>query len=213
MDSSSLTRQPATTEAKGVAGASRRAGVCAHESGTAESIARNAELLQLLCVQTDKKAERIALCTRLAERAVESLARFDEQSSDSQQLRKKDRSELICTMVRAMLAVGAENALQKLFDHALDHRDIYPLTSTHLAAVFAIESSLRQMRDPGPAVLYWLAACRDSLIECTATIPEKPRDYRRPHKLSCNCGDCRELSVFLANPEQCEKASDRSIEL
>jgi hypothetical protein len=73
-----------------------------------------------------------------------------------------------------------------------------------LAAVFALESSLRQMRDPSPAVLHWLAACRDSLIECTATIPEKPRDYRRPHKLSCNCGDCREMSVFLANPEQSE---------
>jgi hypothetical protein len=171
---------------------------------SAESISRNAELLQLLCVQSDKKADRIALCTRLAERVVESLARFDEQSSDSRQVRKKVRSELICSLVRAMLAVGAENALQKLFDHALDRRDLYPLTSTHLAAVFALESSLRQMRDPSPAVLHWLAACRDSLIECTATIPEKPRDYRRPHKLSCNCGDCREMSVFLANPEQSE---------
>jgi hypothetical protein len=171
---------------------------------SAESIARIAGLLNLLCVQRDKKADRIAICKRLAERAVESLEGFDERPSSDRRLRKTDRSELICSLVRAMLAVGAENALQKLFDHALDHRDIYPLTSTHLAAVFALESSLRQMRDPSPAVLHWLAACHDSLIECTATIPEKPRDYRRPHKLSCNCGDCREMSVFLANPEQSE---------
>ena len=32
--------------------------------------------------------------------------------------------------------------------------------------------------------------------------PVRPTDYRRPSKLSCNCGDCRELSAFLDNPKE-----------
>ncbi len=30
--------------------------------------------------------------------------------------------------------------------------------------------------------------------------PEKPADYQREEKLSCNCADCQMLSSFLANP-------------
>ena len=39
----------------------------------------------------------------------------------------------------------------------------------------------------------------DKLLEALA---KQPTDYRRPHKLSCTCTDCRELSAFLANPDE-----------
>jgi hypothetical protein len=32
--------------------------------------------------------------------------------------------------------------------------------------------------------------------------PEKPADFRRAAKLSCQCSDCRELSKFLADPHE-----------
>ena len=49
------------------------------EAATAATINRNAELLATLCMQRDKNAERIELCTRLAERAIEALEVLDQQ--------------------------------------------------------------------------------------------------------------------------------------
>jgi len=44
--------------------------------------------------------------------------------------------------------------------------------------------------------------CRHELEKRTAQAPQKPTDYRRADKLSCNCDDCSALSAFLANPDR-----------
>lgn len=173
------------------------------EATTAATINRNAELLATLCLQRDRNAERMALCTRLAERAVKTLEAFDQQPSENYwQLREIDRSALMISLVKAMLAIDSVEPLSRLIDHALTSIDKYDLTEVHLAAIFSLESRIAKLPVPNDAISHWLDACRQELESRTARAPQKPTDYRRTTKLSCSCGDCHALSAFLANPEQ-----------
>jgi predicted 2-oxoglutarate/Fe(II)-dependent dioxygenase YbiX len=45
-------------------------------------------------------------------------------------------------------------------------------------------------------------ACVLSLQARTAEVLEPPRDFRRPDTVGCSCDRCRELSRFLASPDQ-----------
>ena len=77
------------------------------------------------------------------------------------------------------------------------------MIETHVAAILALEPWLSTASaKSGGAISHWLVACRSELAARVAQVPVKPADYRRPAKLSCNCGDCRELSAFLADPEE-----------
>ena len=172
------------------------------ETMTAATVTRNAGLLQTLCVARDKNTERIELCRRLSERAVEALAAFDQQPRNGDwQWQRIDRSALLRSLVTAMTAVGAEQPLAQLLDHALAC-DKYDLTDAHLAAIFALESRLTKLPGGDTAVTRWLAACRRQLENRTAQAPQEPTDYRRAAKLSCKCADCRALSDFLADPNR-----------
>ncbi len=173
------------------------------EATTAATINRNAELLATLCLQRDRNAERIELCTRLSERAVKALEAFDQQPSESSwQLREIDRSALLSSLVKAMLAIDAVKPLSRLIDHALTRVDKYDLTGAHLTAIFSLESRIEKLPAVNDAISHWLGACRHELEKRTAQAPQKPTDYRRADKLSCTCRDCGALSAFLANPDQ-----------
>jgi hypothetical protein len=173
------------------------------ETTTAATINRNAELLAILCRQQDRNAERIELCTRLAERAVKALESFDRQPPENHwQRREIDRAALLSSLVKAMLAIDAQQSLARLIDHALSSLDKYDLTEAHLAAIFSLESRLTKLPAANDAISHWLSSCCRKLEKRTAQAPQKPTDYRRAAKLSCNCSDCRALSVFLANPDQ-----------
>lgn len=170
------------------------------ETMTAATAIRNAELLQALCVSRDKNAERIQLCRRLSERAVQALAALDQRPGNRDwQWQELDRAALLGSLVTALAAVGAEPSLSQLLDHALAC-DKYDLTAAHLAAIFALESRLAKLPGGDTAVSRWLAACRRELEIRTAEAPRKPTDYRRADKLSCKCADCRALGAFLADP-------------
>jgi hypothetical protein len=172
-------------------------------TATAATVVRNAALLRTLCVRRDKNPERIEVCRRLCERSVGALEAFDKKRHDHEwQLQKIDRGALLGSLAAAMLAVGAEEALSRLVDHALAS-DRYDLTDAHLAAIFALERQLAKPSADG-AISRWLAACRRELERRTAHAPQKPADYRRAAKLSCNCRDCRALSEFLADPDRRE---------
>lgn len=174
-------------------------------AATPQTLVRNAELLQLLCRQRDKNVDRLALCAGLCENIVEALAAFDSQPlPDDWQVEPIDRVMLLVALVTAMLAIDAQSPLLGLVDHALCYRDKYPLTDTHLAAIFALESRLRKLTVANEAISHWLAACRQALQARVAKAPRKPTNYRRAHELSCRCPDCGELSRFLADPAQAE---------
>jgi hypothetical protein len=172
------------------------------DATSATTIARNVALLQTLCVNRDKNAERIGLCQSLADRAVASLVAMDGQPSKNDwRTRQVDRGALLGSLVKSTLAVGADRPLSCLLNHALSHSDKYDLTDAHLAAIFVLESWLaRKLAEPDREISRWLAQCRAALETRVAQAPQKPADYRRPAKLSCKCSHCRELSTFLDNP-------------
>ena len=173
------------------------------EATTAATINRNAELLATLCLLRDRNTERIELCGRLAERAVKALETFDQQPSENNwQLREIDRSVLLISLVKAMLAIDAVKPLSRLIDHALTSADKYDLTGAHLTAIFSLKSRIAKLPVANDAISHWLGACRHELEKRTAQAPQKPTDYRRADKLSCNCDDCSALSAFLANPDR-----------
>ena len=173
------------------------------EDATAATINRNAELLSMLCLQRDKNAERLELCAHLAERAVAVLEAYDQRPCENGwMIREIDRSALLASLVTAMLAVDALKPLSRLIDHALAQVEKYDLTKAHLAAIFGIESRLAKLPAANRPISNWLGSCRQELENRTTQAPQKPVDYRRANKLSCNCNDCRELSAFLANPDQ-----------
>ena len=173
------------------------------DAATAATINRNAELLSILCLLRDKNAERIALCTRLAARTVETLEAFDQQPPENYwRLREINRAALLISLVKAMLAIDAVKPLSRLIDHTLSSSDKYELTEAHLAAIFSLESRIAKLPVTNDATSHWLDACRHELEKRTARAPQKPANYRRAAELSCSCGDCRALSAFLANPDQ-----------
>lgn len=173
--------------------------IAASQAGT---VVRNAELLRTICSVRDKNTERIILCTRLSQHAVEALKAFDQQpSNDNWRIREVNRAALLVSLAEAMLAVDVEKPLLRLVEHALAC-DKYDLTDAHLAAIFTIEKRLAKLTASSPAISHWLAACRSELESRTAQAPKKPTDYRRSSSLSCDCGDCVALSLFLANPDE-----------
>jgi hypothetical protein len=173
-------------------------------AASAATISRNIALLQTLCMNRDKNAERIALCRRLADRAVVSLINFDDQPAENDwQINRIDRPALLSSLVKSMLAVAAEQPLARLIEHVLSRNDKYDLTDSHLAAIFALEKWLvGKLAAPHRAISRWLAECRSALESRVAQVPSKPTDYRRPAKLSCSCSDCRELTSFLAKADE-----------
>ena len=174
------------------------------QATTALTVARNAKLLRTICMQRDKNAARIKTCTRLSERAVKALVGFDKQPPDNDwRARRVDRAELLSSLVTAMLAIDAVNPLMRLIHHALGCTK-YDLTDSHLAAIFALESRLAKLPRPDPAVSLWVNSCRQQLEDRIVQAPQEPTNYRRPHALSCNCRDCKELSRFLEDPDQGE---------
>ena len=173
-------------------------------AASATTISRNAALLQILCLNRDKSAERIGLCRRLADRAVASLVTFDDQPTENDwRIARVNRPALLGSLVKSMLAVAADQPLACLIEHVVSRDDKYDLTDSHLAAIFALESWLvGKLAEPHRAISRWIAECRSALESCVAQVPQKPTDYRRPAKLSCKCSDCRELTSFLAKADE-----------
>jgi len=174
------------------------------DGSSAETIARNAALLEILCLDRAKDAEHVGLCQRLAEHAVAALERLDGNAQTHDwRTRAIDRCELLTALVKALVAVEAEKPLARLINHTLVAGGKYDLTVVHLKAIFALEAwMVRKLKKPSRAISRWLEHCRTELEQRTARAPAPPADFRRADKLSCKCGDCRQLNQFLADPHQ-----------
>ena len=175
------------------------------DAASEATLLRNAQLLHLLCRQPDHTKGDAAVCTRLCESAVRALETFDAQTpTNTWGLRTLDRTELLVTLVNAMLGIGAQRPLRKVIDHTLAHREQYDLTDAHLTAIFKLAPRLGTPPPFGKAIARWLSACRRELQMRTGRAPQAPGDYQRETELSCKCADCRVLSRFLANPNERE---------
>ncbi len=172
------------------------------EASSAATIGRNAEILRTLCTLRDKNSERIEVCAQLCEQAARAVESFDNNPAERDwRVREVDRAGLLGSLVAAMLAVGAEQSLGRLIDHVWSCGK-YDLTAAQLAAMFRLEKQLGKLAKSSAAISKWLSACRAELERRTHSAPQKPTDYRRAAELSCNCGDCRALARFLADPDQ-----------
>lgn len=173
------------------------------QTATSGTVLRNAQLVELLSVRRDKNADRIKLCKNLCGEAVVGLIAFDEADDERDwEAKRLDRTAILTSLVKAALAVGANDALKRLVEHTWAAQDKYDLTDAHLKAVFALESKLKKQSSRLPAISHWIELCRDELAARTAVEPQPPEDHRRDNEISCDCEDCRKLSVFLADPHE-----------
>jgi hypothetical protein len=174
------------------------------DAASHETVKRNTALLETVCLQRDKNADRMNVCKELAEHAVNALQRFDNHSSANDwRVERIDRSGLLVSLVKSLVSVDCTEPLDELFDHTLSQVKTYDLTDAHLAAIFALESCLSRERGKARRVVSrWLNHCRIELEQRTEHAPTPSADFRRAAKLSCSCADCRELSGFLADPDE-----------
>ena len=173
------------------------------DTASTTTVTRNAALLQTLCLQRDKNADRLLLCRELAQEAVAALRAFDANAPKTDwQVRAIDRVVLLSSLVKSLATIKADEPLATLIDYSLAAHDKYDVIDTHVAAIFSLAPWLSATSTTPPsAISHWLAVCRSELAARVGHAPVRPTDYRRPAKLSCNCQDCRELSTFLADPE------------
>ena len=131
----------------------------------------------------------------------EAVVAMGEAPEEGRRTRDVNRVAVLCMLVEAMLAVGAEKSLARLIDHALSC-DKFDLIEVHLAAMSLLEKTLGELSRPSEAITRWVSHCRQKLAQRTLQAPQEPTDYRRTSKLSCNCRDCAALAAFLADPNQ-----------
>ncbi len=174
------------------------------ETSSRETIQRNAALLMSLCLDRAKDAEQNKLCRRLTELSLAALEQMDGNTRKHDWRDAQiDRAALLAALVKASVAVEAEETLARLIDHTISTSDKYDLTDIHLKAIFSLESWLPgKLGRQEPTIARWLAHCRTDLEHRTAQAPAPPSDFRRASKLTCTCGDCRELSRFLDDPSE-----------
>ncbi len=174
------------------------------DATSAATVTRNAALLQTLCLQRDKNAERLALCRQLAQGLVGGLQALDADApAHHWQVRSLDRDTLLSSLVKSLATVEADEPLTTLIDYTLAANHIYDVIDTHVAAILSLESWL-SASSTHPAISHWLDVCRAEVASRIGHAPVRPTDYRRPAKLSCDCQHCRELSAFLDDPNQAE---------
>ncbi len=164
-------------------------------------LARNATLVQTLCLVRGQNKDRLKVCARLCNELVRSLKIFDDHSAQNPwPMPNVDRKQLLVSLVCAMSAIDTQSSLRLLVNHTLANLDTYDLTDAHLAAIFTLASRRGKLNTSLDAVSHWLASCRKILEKRTVNEPPEPADYRRNHELSCDCMDCTRLSEFLADP-------------
>ncbi len=172
------------------------------DNASPETIERNAALLQILCLHRDKNVVRLDVCKHLAEHALTALRKLDEpKSKDLWEVARIDRAALLRSLVKSLMSIAAAKTLALLIDHIQSHGESYDLTDVHIAVIFELESLFnRKVNETNRVLARWLAHCRTELEQRTSHAPVPPPDSRRADKLSCRCGDCLELSRFLADP-------------
>ncbi len=152
------------------------------DAASSATVARNAALLETLCVQRDKNADRKKVCTHLAHHAVTALENLDTKRSVRDWVADRiDRAALLGSLIKSLISADAAESLNRLFDHTLSHDQIYDLTNAHLAAIFTLESYLsRKGSEIDGVVNRWLTHCRGELEKRTEHAPTPPAIFDAP---------------------------------
>ncbi len=166
------------------------------------AIVRNARVLKQFADISSNKIEHHELRSRLADELVAALVKFDQPKQPHDwRAANANRTPLLQSVGQALLAAEQTEALSQLIAHALADRTHYPMAKVVLPALINVGAWVKDNPQASNAGLsQWISACRNELETLTATMPQKPADYRRPATLSCKCELCKELAAFLHDP-------------
>ena len=174
------------------------------DATTNETLERNARLVEDLCALKNRNKARRDLGRVLAERMLSALERWDgRRKGDNWQSRTVDRPALLPRLTRSLVALEEVALFERLVDHVVGLEKKYPLTSVQIPALTSLYPWLkRNVKASPPALARWLDSCRKRLESRASQSPQRPADWRRAARLSCDCADCSELARFLRDPSQ-----------
>ena len=174
----------------------------------AELLERNLGLLEELCITKSRRkgsdGERVQVCVRLAEAFTSSLETLDAAATTGHdwRFRSVNRSALLLSVTRSLLAIGQFELFSKFIDRVLADPKLYPLLA-HITALTELQPWLKtHVKTRCEGVSRWVAACRAKLEALTAQEPAPPSDRRREANIDCKCADCAELRRFLTDPKE-----------
>ncbi|HTU16775.1 MAG TPA: 2OG-Fe(II) oxygenase [Gemmataceae bacterium] len=174
---------------------------------TSATLERNVRLLEHLCLAPRRNQSGWAeLCSTLARPTVAAVEKIDQETKEIDwRAARIKRGEVLAGLTRSLIAAEQEKLLSRLVDHALSKPDKYPLISTHLEALTALQPWLKKnLKRPSPGLSRWLTACREQLEALTAQEPQPPADFRRDAPIACKCADCAELKRYLEDARESE---------
>jgi hypothetical protein len=158
----------------------------------------------LCCGPGEMTAERKAVCRAVANELENIIRRWDAPRDTDFSYwgdRGKAREGVLESLARVSAALDVGELLEKFLRHALADREHYPL---HTALIPAVKEMFRVAANEAvlPSRQRLLQRCTAELERLTAKPVEEPRHWAQDITLRCTCGDCRELQLFLHDPQE-----------
>ena len=167
-----------------------------------ETLQRNARLLADWSLRKGKNADRQALCRELAGRIMSALESWAPQKKDQHwQARPLNLVELLPLLLQSFIAVNEPELSKRMVNYVLERPKEFDLTTVQIPAMLYLSAWFKKsVKAVNPAVQRWLQAIRDELETRAAHPPQEPKDWRREPAKDCKCADCRQLNLFLQDP-------------
>ena len=174
----------------------------AFEDTSNETLERHVWLLADWTLRRDRNTDRRRFCSQQAQRLMSAMERWDPlEAKRDWRARAVDRSNLLPPLTQACLALDEPELLERLVTLVLDRPKVFDLTKVQIPVLLKLETWLkRNVGHPVAPLQRWLSSVIEELERRKSNPPREPADWRRESFTGCECGDCRELSRFLENP-------------
>ncbi|HRX69893.1 MAG: 2OG-Fe(II) oxygenase [Candidatus Competibacteraceae bacterium] len=173
-----------------IAGNTRQAlGACG------DLLVRYAEVLQ----KTGGQADLLPAATLLFEALPGDPVRIPETEKTWSYYRSKVESRSVADVMIALAMIDAELA-NRAVDYLLAWPETYGLDAILIPALLTLVER-PESRDSA-AIQRLRTACLNHLKARIAEPLAPPSDWARPSQVACQCAHCRELSLFLADPQR-----------
>ena len=175
------------------------------EATTVVTMERNVRLLEEICTAKSKKNDGwTEVCGTVAKQLVVAIETLDDKKTEAdRRAREVERTEVLCGLVRALVASRQFELLSGFVEHTLSLPKLYSLRLVQMPAIMKVLPWLeKNLDEPCAAISAWFGACRSQLESKTAEAPAEPTDFRRPAEIGCKCKLCAELKRFLEDPRE-----------
>lgn len=164
------------------------------------TLERHARLLADFALRGDADGRKLA--SELARLMMSAVERLDPARQDRDwRSPKVDAGKLLAPLARAFLALDEPELLERLVAYVSERPIAFDLTTVQVPALLGLQPWLEKSVKQRSAGLHrWLGAILEELDRRTSQPPHEPSDWRRESATGCKCGDCKELSRFLDDP-------------